>query len=216
MEAERAGPAGLGQPVGAGPAGLFTAAMVGRLVVCGRTRAALTAGAVALAIVLPVLAYILAYFSPTSPETFAAAQRLLAEVARTRRHGRPLALLMFDLDSFKQVNDRFGHLVGDDLLALFGSILREDLRASDLPCRYGGEEFLLIAPETNAEQARIVAERIRLKFRERSTAVGAGGDAGGPLSWILPRVDVEGEALSRRPEAEPVADASADLEPART
>jgi diguanylate cyclase (GGDEF)-like protein len=82
---------------------------------------------------------------------------------------------MFDLDRFKQVNDRFGHLVGDDLLALFGAILREDLRASDLPCRYGGEEFLLIAPETTAEQARIVAERIRLKFRERSSVVGAGG-----------------------------------------
>jgi two-component system cell cycle response regulator len=102
-------------------------------------------------------------------------ERLLAEVARTRRHGRPLALLMFDLDCFKQVNDRFGHLVGDDLLALFGTILREDLRASDLPCRYGGEEFLLIAPETTADQARIVAERIRLKFSERSGAVAAGG-----------------------------------------
>jgi len=102
-------------------------------------------------------------------------ERLLAEVARAHRHGRPLALLMFDLDRFKQVNDRSGHLVGDDLLALFGAILREDLRASDLPCRYGGEEFLLIAPETNADQARIVAERIRLKFRERSGAVGVGG-----------------------------------------
>jgi len=102
-------------------------------------------------------------------------ERVLAEVARSRRHGRPLALLMFDLDHFKQVNDRFGHLVGDDLLALFGSILREDLRASDLPCRYGGEEFLIIAPETSAERAQIVAERIRLKYRERSGAVGVGG-----------------------------------------
>jgi two-component system cell cycle response regulator len=102
-------------------------------------------------------------------------ERLIAEVARTRRHGHPLALLMFDLDHFKQVNDRFGHLVGDDLLALFGSILREDLRASDLPCRYGGEEFLIIAPETSAERARVVAERIRVKFRMRSGAVGAGG-----------------------------------------
>ena len=102
-------------------------------------------------------------------------ERLLAEVARSRRYQRPLALLMFDLDHFKQVNDRLGHLVGDDLLALFGSILREDLRASDMPCRYGGEEFLLIAPETTAAQARVVAERIRLRFRERSQAVAAGG-----------------------------------------
>lgn len=101
-------------------------------------------------------------------------ERLVAEVARTRRHGRPLALLMFDLDHFKQVNDRFGHLVGDRLLALFGTILREGLRASDLPCRYGGEEFLLIAPETTAERARTVAERIRMSFRTRSAEVGTG------------------------------------------
>jgi two-component system, cell cycle response regulator len=102
-------------------------------------------------------------------------ERLLAEVARTRRYGSPLALLMFDLDHFKQVNDRCGHLAGDDLLALFGAILREQVRASDLPCRYGGEEFLLIAPETTAEQARVVAERIRLAFRARSSAAGPMG-----------------------------------------
>lgn len=101
-------------------------------------------------------------------------ERLVAELARTRRHGRPLALLMFDLDHFKQINDRFGHLMGDDLLALFGAILREDLRVSDLPCRYGGEEFLLIAPETTGEKARAIAERVRLKFRTRSAAVGTG------------------------------------------
>jgi two-component system cell cycle response regulator len=102
-------------------------------------------------------------------------ERLRAEVARTRRHGHPLSLLMFDLDHFKQVNDRLGHLAGDELLALFGAILREDLRASDLPCRYGGEEFLLIAPETTADRAQRVAERIRVTFRERSASA-----AGGP------------------------------------
>jgi two-component system, cell cycle response regulator len=102
-------------------------------------------------------------------------ERLAAELARTVRHGRPLALLMFDLDHFKQVNDSFGHLVGDQLLALFGSILRQELRASDLPCRYGGEEFLVIAPETTVAQARIVGDRIRLAFRDCSTEVAAGG-----------------------------------------
>jgi two-component system cell cycle response regulator len=102
-------------------------------------------------------------------------ERLAAELARTVRHGRPLALLMFDLDHFKRVNDGFGHLVGDQLLALFGSILRKELRASDLPCRYGGEEFLVIAPETTVTQAEVVGNRIRLAFRDRSTEVAAGG-----------------------------------------
>ncbi|MCX4240738.1 diguanylate cyclase [Paraliomyxa miuraensis] len=102
-------------------------------------------------------------------------ERLVAEVARSRRHGRPLALLMFDLDHFKQINDRHGHLVGDDLLSLFGTILREGLRASDLPCRYGGEEFLLIAPETTGERARAVAERIRLEYRARTAVRGTVG-----------------------------------------
>lgn len=102
-------------------------------------------------------------------------ERLAIEVARTLRHRRPLALLMFDLDHFKQVNDRFGHLVGDGLLELFGAILRTELRASDLPCRYGGEEFLVIAPETTAAQAKVVADRVRLVFRARSVEVEAGG-----------------------------------------
>lgn len=102
-------------------------------------------------------------------------ERLAAELARTVRHGRPLALLMFDLDHFKRVNDDFGHLVGDHLLELFGSILRKELRASDLPCRYGGEEFLVIAPETIVAQAQVVGDRIRLAFRDRSTEVAAGG-----------------------------------------
>lgn len=101
-------------------------------------------------------------------------ERLVAEVARTRRHGHPLALLMFDLDHFKQVNDRSGHLAGDELLALFGELLREGLRASDLPCRYGGEEFVIIAPDTTAERALIVAERVRLAFRTRSSAEAVG------------------------------------------
>jgi two-component system, cell cycle response regulator len=125
-------------------------------------------------------------------------ERLVAEVARTIRHGRPLALLMFDLDHFKQVNDRFGHLVGDSLLELFGGILRLELRASDLPCRYGGEEFLVIAPETTAAQARSFAERIRLAFRDRSTSVGSGAahtvSVGIAASDLLP-LPLEGRAL---------------------
>lgn len=102
-------------------------------------------------------------------------ERIAAEIARTIRHGRPLALLMFDLDHFKEVNDVHGHVAGDKLLRLFGRILGDEVRASDLPCRYGGEEFTVIAPETTAEQARALAERVRRAFREQSSSVGAGG-----------------------------------------
>lgn len=102
-------------------------------------------------------------------------ERLLAEIARTIRHGPPLALLMFDIDHFKEVNDRYGHVAGDRLLTLFGQVLSEQVRASDLPCRYGGEEFTVIAPETTAAQARVLAERVRRAFREGSAALDLGG-----------------------------------------
>ncbi len=81
---------------------------------------------------------------------------------------------MFDVDHFKAVNDRHGHIVGDGLLSLFGRILRDEVRASDLPCRYGGEEFVILAPETTSEQARCLAERVRLAFREMSITVEPG------------------------------------------
>lgn len=101
-------------------------------------------------------------------------ERLRAEVARSIRHGCPLSLLMFDIDHFKAVNDRYGHPVGDGLLSLFGRILHDEVRASDLPCRYGGEEFVILAPETTSEQARVLAQRVRLAFREMSITVEPG------------------------------------------
>lgn len=80
------------------------------------------------------------------------------------RHDRPLALIMFDLDQFKKVNDRHGHLVGDEVLQEVAVMVRPLLRRGDLLGRWGGEEFLIVAPETNLEQARNLAERIRRRF----------------------------------------------------
>ncbi len=97
--------------------------------------------------------------------TRAYTQELLdAEYRRAIRSGLPLSAVMFDLDHFKQVNDRLGHLAGDAVLAAVGRELREVLRGSDLKCRYGGEEFLLLLPDTPHAGATRVAESLRQAF----------------------------------------------------
>jgi diguanylate cyclase (GGDEF)-like protein len=82
------------------------------------------------------------------------------------RHGRPLSLIAFDLDRFKNINDRYGHAAGDEILQEVAALTIPLLRGSDLLGRWGGEEFLIIAPETGAEQARTLAERIRATFEQ--------------------------------------------------
>jgi diguanylate cyclase (GGDEF)-like protein len=89
------------------------------------------------------------------------------ELRRARRSRQPLCLIMFDLDRFKAVNDRHGHLCGDRVLAAVGQTMRELLRTSDLKCRYGGEEFLVLLPETPVEGARRVADTLRRELSER-------------------------------------------------
>lgn len=88
------------------------------------------------------------------------------EFARARRTGRGLALAMFDLDHFKQVNDRHGHLAGDETLKRCAAALQGVARGSDLCGRFGGEEFLLVAPETDLEGVRVLAERVRDALRD--------------------------------------------------
>src|SRR5437870_5855552 len=91
------------------------------------------------------------------------AQRFLQEMQRARRHHNAIAFLMIDLDHFKQVNDTYGHLNGDAVLAELAQILVTGARESDVCARYGGEEFALILPETTEAGARTLAERIRSK-----------------------------------------------------
>lgn len=87
-----------------------------------------------------------------------------AELRRARRSQMPLSLLMFDLDHFKSINDRHGHLCGDAVLADVGARMRAVLRGSDMKCRYGGEEFLILLPETPLAGARRVADTLRREF----------------------------------------------------
>jgi diguanylate cyclase (GGDEF)-like protein len=82
-------------------------------------------------------------------------------VARYSRSGHALSVLMIDVDHFKQFNTRYGHAVGDKVLAVVAKSLRENLRPTDLVARYGGEEFLVILPDTNVEAGRHAAERVR-------------------------------------------------------
>lgn len=88
------------------------------------------------------------------------------EIARCRRSGRPLAVVMMDLDHFKSVNDTYGHEVGDVCLKHVADRLRDRLRASDIVARYGGEEFLLVLPETGREDAATLADTVRRRIAE--------------------------------------------------
>jgi diguanylate cyclase (GGDEF)-like protein len=81
-----------------------------------------------------------------------AEQRLTAEVDRSKRYGHPLTVLLIDLNDFKQINDKHGHLAGDMVLKEFGRRLSRSVRVSDLPVRMGGDEFLVVLPECPADQ----------------------------------------------------------------
>ena len=83
------------------------------------------------------------------------------EIARSTRHTRPLALLMLDIDHFKSINDRYGHLVGDLTLRELCTRVKAVIRQDELLARYGGEEFAVVLPESDLAKAKIVAERIR-------------------------------------------------------
>ena len=87
--------------------------------------------------------------------------RALEAVALARRHGRPLACLVIDLDHFKRINDTYGHAAGDVVLQAVAERLHRETRISDLAARFGGEEFLILMPETSSEGATVAAEKLR-------------------------------------------------------
>lgn len=94
-------------------------------------------------------------------------ERLSEEISRHSRRRREFALILIDLDRFKQVNEEFGHLEGDRVLAEIGAALRDEVRGEDSVFRQGGDEFAVIAPETNGEEAEDVAARLRTRVRAR-------------------------------------------------
>jgi diguanylate cyclase (GGDEF)-like protein len=88
-------------------------------------------------------------------------------VAEARRYGTPLSLLMADIDDFKEVNDRHGHQMGDEVLERIGTIILENVRSADLAARYGGEELAVVLPHTEIASAQTVAENIRTAVMKR-------------------------------------------------
>jgi diguanylate cyclase (GGDEF)-like protein len=91
---------------------------------------------------------------------------LTNEISRAERAHRPLALMMCDLNNFKLVNDRHGHLIGDYVLAQVATILKISVRGSDYVVRYGGDEFIVLMPETDQEGGEIVLQRVRRKVAD--------------------------------------------------
>ena len=92
--------------------------------------------------------------------------RLSQEIAITKRQNNPLCAMMLDIDFFKKVNDTYGHAAGDEVLRTVAGIIKQALRESDIPSRYGGEEFAILLPFTHIAEAQIVGERLRKSVEE--------------------------------------------------
>ncbi|HPJ37862.1 MAG TPA: sensor domain-containing diguanylate cyclase [Spirochaetota bacterium] len=95
-------------------------------------------------------------------------ERLNEELKRSVRYGTPLSLIITDIDHFKRFNDTYGHQQGDMVLKETAQILRESVRGFDIPARYGGEEFAVILPETDLENAVVVAKRLRKRIEQHA------------------------------------------------
>lgn len=105
-------------------------------------------------------------------------QILTQELGRARRYQKMLSLIILDIDNFKSFNDRFGHAVGDKVLISIGEIINRSLRNVDYAFRYGGEEFVILLPETSLENAILTAERLRERIaNEASVSVPESGDS---------------------------------------
>jgi diguanylate cyclase (GGDEF)-like protein len=103
-------------------------------------------------------------------------ERFAAEVAVAHRHGRPLSLLLLDVDHFKRVNDRYGHLAGDEVLKMVARALTQGIRIEDILARFGGEEFVVLAREADATAAMALAERLRQLVEVAQTRWESGDD----------------------------------------
>ncbi len=122
-------------------------------------------------------------------------ERLGRELRRSQRYGRPLSLILLELDTFKEISDAHGHQRADLFLSQFARVLNESLREPDLPCRFGGEEFAVVLPETDAEQALVVAEKLRSRVKESGIASDLTGEATTVSQGIVsfPPADIDNE-----------------------
>ncbi len=98
-------------------------------------------------------------------------ENMIRFMSFSRRWQHPLSIIMVDLDHFKTVNDRYGHLTGDEVLVCFSQLLKLSVRVEDIVARFGGEEFILLTPNTSIEDASQLAERIRIDTQEATMPI---------------------------------------------
>ncbi|HVP91781.1 MAG TPA: histidine kinase N-terminal 7TM domain-containing protein [Terriglobales bacterium] len=120
------------------------------------------------------------------------------EVERADRYARPLCLVMFDIDDFKRVNDTHGHLVGDQVLRVLAATVKKTTRTTDTVCRYGGDEFLVLMPETTLDQALTTAERLRQKISTEMVVVTAAGQLSLTISLGVVALSGQGKETVER------------------
>jgi len=94
------------------------------------------------------------------------------EILQSARYSRNLSIIFFDIDDFKGINDSYGHIIGDEVLEKVSEITKSNVRDTDTPGRWGGEEFLIICPETCVEKAKVIAERIRQRIESSTYKTG--------------------------------------------
>lgn len=133
--------------------------------------------------------------------------RAAEEIERCNRYGSPLAMILLDVDNFKRYNDTYGHLEGDHVLAGLADVIRREIRGADSAYRYGGEEFIVIFPETEPDEALIVAERLRQQFaatiftplpgENARTSISIGGGSYRPEEGLTPFIKRVDEAMYR-------------------
>ena len=99
-------------------------------------------------------------------------EQLAHEVERANRYGHPVSVILLDLDKFKEVNDTYGHLMGDKLLSLIGKVINEQVRGADIAARYGGDEFAIILPDTRKAAAQATAEKLAKAIASGRTNAG--------------------------------------------
>jgi diguanylate cyclase (GGDEF)-like protein len=126
-------------------------------------------------------------------------RRYFNEIAKNilegeRRNGCELSLMILDIDKFKNINDTYGHNIGDDVIIFVSDILRNNQRESDVICRYGGEEFVILLPETSLENAVFVAEKIRKRIAKSMVRVGGEESFSVSISIGVSKIDVLNES----------------------
>ena len=134
--------------------------------------------------------------SETDPMTNLYNRRYFNDASKTimelaKRDKTPLTVVMLDIDKFKKVNDTYGHDVGDDILISIANILLEMTRKSDLDCRFGGEEFILLLPETSLEGSIVIAEKIRKKVASFSLALKDDREVSVTVSLGVSQIDMQ-------------------------